>query len=169
MKDWIIYPGIGAVLALLVIFALNYEGPPEAPIAGPDGKISGEYAIEGIMRLGKPYVCTFQKTDGVSKISGVMHTDSKNIYGEFKISTDLVKGEFSSFLLVKEGEAYTWTSLSPAGYKSPAAQSASGNSSPQEQAQIIGTGDEMPYECELWQVDNSIFEIPSGVTFTSFK
>ena len=171
MKDKIIFPLIGVVLAILVIFGWNfYKNKPETPVVEADGNINGEYSIESIMLLGKPYICTFEKTDGVSEIAGTIKTDGQKIYGEFTIKTDLLKTGFNSFLLISDKQAYTWTSLSQLGYKSPAAKSASQNASPQEQAQIVGLKDKMPYECKLWQnADNSLFEIPASIKFSEIK
>lgn len=158
-------------LIALGIFVYIYGSRPAIPMVGENGKISGNYAIEGIMRLGKPYVCTFEKSDGISKIAGVVHTDGQKIYEEFRIKTDALEGkEFNSFLIIRDGEAYTWTSLQNIGYKSSVAKSASKNASLQEQAQIIGTRDKVQYECKPWpEVDNTIFETPAWITFSELK
>lgn len=170
MKKQITLILLGIVLVGLGIGAYVYGSKPMAPKVGEDGKIDGNYTIAGIMSLGKPYVCTFEKSDGASKIVGTIHTDGQNIYEEFRIRTDVVDKEFNSFLLVKGDETYTWTSLQNIGYKSRVAKSASKNASPQEQAQLIGTRDEVAYKCEPWlEADNSIFEIPTSVTFQELK
>jgi hypothetical protein len=159
------------ILVILLIVTFNYVGQPAVPSVGADGKISGNYALGGIMRLGKPYICKFQKTDGTSQIAGVIHTDGKNIYGEFRLKTDLVKNEFNSYLMVINSEAYTWTSLGALGYKLPVAKSAtSGSASPAEQAQIVGTNDVLSYDCNPWQnPDLTIFQIPTFIKFSEPK
>lgn len=160
-------------IAILVVggfWLYQYGNKLEMPKVAENGEISGSYSIESIMALGKPYACNFDKSDSTSRIVGVIHTDGKNIYGEFRIKTDLVKNEFNSFLMVKDREAYTWTSLAPMGYKSVVAKSASTNASPAEQSQIVGTQDKMSYECKPWvKVDSSLFEPPAFITFTTFK
>lgn len=171
MKDFITYVLVGIGAAVAVIFAYNsLTGRMEIPIVGADGKIEGDYAIEAIMRLGRPYVCNFEKSDEISRILGTVHTDSQKIYGEFKISTSIVKDEFNSFLIVKDGEAFAWTSLQNIGYRAKAVRSASKGASPAEQAQILGTRDLLPYRCEPWQnVDSSMFETPSWINFIEPK
>lgn len=170
-KNQIVSWSVIIALIALGVFVYVYGSKPAIPVVRENGRISGNYAIEGIMRLGKPYVCTFEKSDGTSKIAGVVHTDGQKIYEEFRIKTDALEGkEFNSFLIIKDGEAYTWTSLQNIGYRSPVAKSASRNASPQEQAQIIGTRDKVQYECELWQeVDNTIFETPPWISFLELK
>ncbi len=165
-RNQILFSIIGIALVILGIYAFSYTNKPEIPIVGEDGKISGEYVIGGIMRLEKPYVCNFEKSDSVSKILGVIHTDGTNLYGEFKITTDLVEGGFDSFLVVNNNRAYTWTSIQNVGYESPVAKSAIKNASVQEQAQIIGINDKVEYECNPWlEVDTTLFETPDWVTF----
>jgi len=173
MKNKIVLLISAVVLVILVIFGWNYVNKVEIPTVGPDGKISGNYTIEGVMKLKKPYVCTFEKTDQISKIAGVMHTDGEKIYEEFRIRTESMQEKkiFDSFQIIKDGKAYTWTSLqNNIGYISSAAKSASRNASPQEQAQIVGTRDEMDYKCEPWkEPDQTIFELPGGITFSELK
>jgi hypothetical protein len=163
---------IGGVVLIICFFGfINYQNNKiVVPVVGANGEINGNYTIEGIMKLGKPYVCTFEKSDGTSSVSGVVHTDGQKIYEEFKIKTDLVKNGFNSFLLMKDGIAYTWTSLQNIGYISPTAKSASKNASLKEQAQIVGTRDEMLYKCELWlNATSSIFETPTSIKFSELK
>lgn len=167
MKNKIIYTLIALALIVCGAFGYNYLNRPEKPTVGADGKISGEYSMQSIMTLGAPYKCTFERTDGTSKILGTMYTDGKQIYGEFQILTDAAKNNnFSSFLIIKEDKSYVWTSLQPLGYESKPAKSAWKGASVEEQAQIVGVMDKLPYQCEVWNnPDLSVFEIPNWVTF----
>ena len=168
MKNQITFFVIATLVALGGIFIVTYEGKPEAPLVGEDGKISGAYSIEGVMDLGRPYVCTFEKQDENSKVAGIIHTDGKNIYGEFRILSEALKGEeFSSFLIVMGKDAYTWTSLAPVGYKTKVVKNTSVGASPGEQAQLVGLRDKVEYECEPWaEADPTLFELPGWITFT---
>jgi hypothetical protein len=161
MKDFILYPLVGVILALLIIFGFNYF----------KSQIGSGFAIESIIKSGNPSVCTFEKKDETSTISGTVHINEQKLYGEFKIKTaDSGTKEFSSFLLIKDGKAYIWTSLQSLGYTSSVAKSASGNASPQDQAQIIGTEDRLPYNCTAWQnTDNNFFQAPAGINFMELK
>lgn len=159
---WLIL--VGFVVALVWFY--KYATKVELPIVASNGEVKGEYSIGSIMALGKPYRCNFEKKDEVSSIVGIMTTDGKNVYGEFKINTELVKEGFRSFLLIRDKAAYTWTSLSNLGYKSRVADSASKNATPEEQAQIIGLKDKIQYECmPLDSIDPSTFEVSSSVQF----
>ncbi len=154
------------ILTIAAIFGAfwvyNYGSKISAPIVAEDGSISGEYSLEGIESLGKPYECAFEKSDQDSRVVGIVHTDGKNFYGEFRISTSLAEKEFNSFLLSKDGEAYSWTSLNQnAGFKSVSARNASAS-----KIQIIGAGDVEQYNCKIWQnPDQTFFDPPTWVSF----
>jgi hypothetical protein len=168
MKDWIIYPGVGIILALLVIFGWNfYMNIPVTPVVEPDGSISGNYSIESIEKLGKPFECSFSKSDGSSQVSGSIRMAESKLRGDFDIN--VASTSFASHFIITSSTTYTWTSLGPIGYKSLVAKSASKGASPIEQAQIIGTEDKEDYNCSPWNTDLSIFELPSGINFSEFK
>lgn len=168
MKNQILFVLGGILLVVLGVLAFNYATRPEMAVVDGEGKISGNYALESIQRVGTPLVCTFEKNDDTSRISGVIHTDNHNTYGEFRISTDLVADEFGSSLLVKNKEAFVWTTSQNVGYQTAPAKNATKNASPEEQAQIIGARDKMDYRCEPWQnPDQTIFEVPSWINFVN--
>lgn len=165
---------VGIVLALACIFAfLWFQRQNQLPRVNEDGDINGVYSVSDIMRLGKAYLCLVNKSDENSKIEGGIFTDSKNIYGEFDIQmgTSTEAKIFSSYLLVKDGRAYTWTSLANVGNISKPADSAIHGKSVAEQAQIVGKDDELDLKCR-WQkkgINDSFFEIPGDITFTELK
>ncbi len=161
MKNQLIFIGSGLLIVAIGIFLVLYDGKAKTPIPEENGNINGLYSIQGVMNLDKPYVCNFFKQDDSSAISGVLTTDGEKIYGEFKIQTKLLEKPFSSFLIVKDGFSYTWTSLADIGYKAPSVKNASAGASPSEQAQIVGLRDEMPYECKpIKNIDQTIFNVP---------
>ena len=167
LSGWIVL----AILVIIGIFVFYYGSKPTAPPVGADGKISGNYSIADIMVLDKPYQCTFGKSDRASKIAGTIYTDGSKIYGEFRMQTDLMENEFNDFLIIKDGQSYTWTSLQEnVGYKYPTAKSSNKNASPEEQSQIIGTQDKVQYDCQPWnEVSDSTFEVPPWIKFSELK
>ncbi len=139
---------------------------PVTPAVGPGGSISGNYSIESIEKLGKPYECSFSKSDGSSEVSGTLQMAEGKLRGNFNISAAT---SFTSHFIIISDTTYTWTSLGAVGYKSPVAKSASKNASPIEQAQIVGTEDKEDYNCSPWNIDPTVFELPSGINFLELK
>lgn len=166
----IIFGVSGIILAVALILALSYEREAKPAKVNEDGSVVGSYSIENIMALKKPYICTFEKIEGANRVAGTVKTNGENIYAEFAIKAEFLRDEFQSYFIVRDGKAYAWTSLASKGYISPVAKSATSGASPVNQAQIVGTRDEMPYECSPWSdPDTSIFEIPPSITFVDFK
>jgi hypothetical protein len=156
------------LIAAITLFA--YFFPREAkPIIKEDGSVAGNYSIKQIMSLGNSYVCTFEKSDETSVVVGTIHTNSKNIYGEFRILTSVLETEFNSYLLTQGNESYVWTSLQPVGQKSKVAKSANINATPEEQTQIIGKTDKVDYDCKPWEEDKTVFEVPSWINFVEVE
>lgn len=166
MNKKILSWGLPVVLIVLGVALYMYASRIEAPMVSESGEIKGEYSLRSIMSLGENYRCVFEKKDDTSEVAGIIHTDGKNVYGEFRIITELFEREFNSFLIVNDGDAYTWTSLANVGQKSRVADSALRNASPSEQAQIVGLSDKIQYECEPEAgLDSTTFIPPTWVTF----
>lgn len=170
MKNQLIWGALGAIVVIAIIFTVVKGGSATTPEVLEDGSVSGKYSIEGILGLDKAYECTFAKEDETSQVGGKVLTDGKQVYGEFNINTQIINQNFQSYLIIKDDTTYTWTSLQPIGYKAPVARSATTNASPNEQAQLVGTNDQVDYTCSPWaDIDNSKFEIPTNITFTDLK
>lgn len=158
---------LGTALLLSLIYSYFEISKPKVPNIEALGNINGEYNIASISALNKPYVCIFEKSDENSNISGSLHILGENVYGDFRIVSKILDGEpFRSFLLIKDGESYTWTSLASVGYKSKPAKSAWRNASPSEQAQIVGLKDKIEYDCKILEnIDPTIFGVPDWINF----
>ncbi len=169
-KNQLIWGGVGLVVILAVVFNLSRSSEAPTPQVAEDGSINGKYSIEGILGLGRAYECSFAKADNTSEVNGTIFTDGKQVYGEFNIDTQIINQSFQSFLVIKENTTYSWTSLQPVGYKAPVVKSASVNTSPQNQAQLVGTADLVDYSCKPWtNIDAKKFELPTNVTFVDLK
>lgn len=166
MRDKILYPLGGVVAALLVMFTYNwFVNRPIIPKIDINGSFSGNYSLEEILKLKKPYICTFTNSDRISDISGTLYIDQEKIAGEFFIKASLLKQEFKSFLIMTNNQVYIWTSLQKVGLRMPVAKSAKSGASPQEQAQIVGLKDKENYICKLWQTNPELFNLPSDIIF----
>lgn len=167
------------IIALVAsgVFVYFHGNKITTPQVNQSGKISGDYSIADIMSLGLPYECTFSKSDGDYKVSGIMQMTKDKLRGNFDITIPMgnINGKnsqntnFTSHFIMINDITYTWTSLQSIGYRSPVAKSAKNNASPQEQAQIMGTRDKTDYICNPWNENLSVFELPSNITFLDLK
>jgi hypothetical protein len=165
---------VGIMIALIgIISFLYYQNIEPLPIVDTNGEVSGNYSIANIMRLKQSYLCIFEKSDGNSKIEGGIFTNSTDIYGEFdvQLGTSTEAKTFNSFLLVKAGRAYTWTSLANVGNTAKAAKSAINAKSVSDQAQIVGRNDKLDFKCRPQKngISNTFFAVPDWITFSESK
>ncbi len=159
----VIIIGVIVVIALVVIFG----GQGSKPVAREDGSIEGEYSIKNIMDLGKPYECTFNKSDGASSVTGALRIHEGKVRGDFDIHLEALDGgSFASHLIINEGYSYNWTSIQPIGFKSKIVEKSASSDEEVDQAQIIGVGDKVAYKCVPWNADLTAFNLPPGIQFS---
>lgn len=156
---------LGVLVVIVLVFIFGREGG--VPVAKEDGSIEGEYSIKNIMDLGKPYECSFAKTDGASSITGGLRISEGKVRGDFDITLQALDGgSFASHLIVNDGYSYSWTSIQPVGYKAKIVDNSMNSDEEAEQAQLVGIEDKVPYKCVPWNVDLTAFELPKGVQFS---
>lgn len=120
----------------------------------------------------------FLKQGGAHKCTVNQNIQDMETKGTTYISGDMIRGEYAmniqgmdmtSTFIVRDGYTYTWSSIMPnMGFKSkivettPTTNPNQGTSGSYSwNADLIGD-----YNCETWRADSSLFEIPTGITFT---
>lgn len=169
-RDQIIVLVFLLALTALSLSVYFYGNQPEKPEVSADGSVIGSYSIASLKTLEQPLSCTFDATDGNSKMTGIIKTDGESAYGEFRVESKPLESEFNAFLVMKEDQTYAWTSLENVGYKSKTAKSASRGASVEEQSQLIGSRDKLDLSCKPWEeIDRSLFEVPPSITFLEYN
>lgn len=170
---------------VLVICALAFSGcgKKEAadnnqPAANDNGTVQKEDSGDGeeeitasslaLLGRGKALHCTFSFEDkeSNSKQSGDFYVDGKN--KKFRTEAEITAtGEGMKNMQVKTisdgAYVYTWNSLNDkAGFKMKITEEKNDS----EPGQTQDLNQEIKFRCRSWKVDNSMFELPSGVQFT---
>lgn len=168
---------------VLVVCALVFSGcgKKEAannnqPAANDNGVVQNEDSGDGeeeitasslaLLGRGKALHCTFSFEDKESKQSGDFYVDGKN--KKFRTEAEITAvGEGMKNMQVKTisdgAYVYTWNSLNDkAGFKMKITEEKSDS----EPGQTQDLNQEIKFRCRSWKVDNSMFELPSGVQFT---
>lgn len=161
----------GGVLAVVVvaggIFMVS-RGPSTATegsahnataqesIETQNGSYTGSLADLG--KRGGNYECTFSHNSAVGDSSGVVYVSGNNIRGDFKS----VASGFSveSHMIAKDGFTYTWTPLSPSGFRSRVVDGVTGGGTATE-GTYTDQNQTYEYECVPWSVDESKFTLPA--------
>lgn len=123
-------------------------------------------SIESYIKQGGTHVCTVTQNAGGIESKGTLYIAGEKIGGEF---SSVVQGmDINTYLIVKDGYSYVWTSLMPnVGFKSVTVMKDSNSGASTETSGSYGwdaskIGD---YDCKPWTLNASKFVLPSSVTF----
>jgi hypothetical protein len=95
---------------------------------------------------------------------GKVFLDAGRIRGDF--STNIAGMAIETSLIAKDGFVYTWTNMSPIGFKAVKDDENQSNTKT-ETSGSYGWDTSMigDYDCQPWVSDASVFELPNEVTF----
>lgn len=119
-------------------------------------------SIESLIAAGRSQMCTFSSKEQDTQTSGTMYVSGGKMRGDFE--TDTGSGNKTVSHMMYDGTtSYVWSDGSNMGFKMAL------DTSDQTSAPTQGVDPKKNYEyhCEKWSTDNSKFELPSNVEFTS--
>ena len=135
--------------------------------AGEEESFSG--SLFDLAKKGRDYECMFTQNSGGYETEGHIYiADSgKKMSGTF-ITKDVPQiGTMEMHMISDATHVYTWHSLMPQGFQSPRTDTGVADGTTGTQGQSFDFNQAMNYRCTPWSVDNSVFDIPSTVTFQS--
>lgn len=121
------------------------------------------------MKKGGSYKCEVTQVMANMTSQGTVYIHDSLIRAEF--STTVAGQSMNTNMIARDGYTYSWTSMMPGkGYKTKIATSET--SAPGANSSTSGTytwnGEQVgDYSCEAWTADESVFELPKSVTFTT--
>lgn len=128
------------------------------------GKNGKKIPFTDFISKGGSYKCTVTLTVATGTSAGVVYFHDRQVRGEF---TSLSTGaSVATTVVLRDGYTYSWVGVSPIkGYKT---KSVSGSrSSPSTEVREWETDKVGDYSCVTWSADDSIFELPKTISFTS--
>lgn len=131
----------------------------EAPVSDIQN-FSG--SMQELMARGGSWTCDVASTAGGVTSSGSTYVANGMVRSDFSSNIPQV-GNVESHLIVRDGLAYTWTSMMSQGFKFPVSQ-AEGEAevSAEVAAQM---NQDYDFSCEPWVTDESVFALPNRITF----
>lgn len=97
-------------------------------------------------------------------IEGKVWINNEKIRGDFDISVSGMN--LTSSMIARDGFVYTWTSMSPIGYKAKEVKGDKEDSAGGESGTYSWNSEQIgDYDCVSWSVDDSKFVLPSSVNF----
>jgi hypothetical protein len=111
---------------------------------------------------GGSYKCTFDNSASGADTKGTVYVSADKVRGDFTTTAQGVPAV--SHMLQLNGYTYMWSTITPAGVKLKIAPTNPANPT---NAQYAVASASYHYDCQGWQQDSSVFQIPASVTFTS--
>lgn len=176
-----------AVIAGIVIIATRPKGV-DAPVVQEDmatttsattttpgtatAPMGKKMAFSSFIKQGGAYQCTVNQyidSGYTSSTKGTVYIADQKIRGEYSVQ---VQGmTITGSVIVRDGFAYTWSSMTPTGYKAKVTDSPAGGAgvatngtattgSFSWNTDMIGD-----YDCQPWKADESRFQLPTTITF----
>lgn len=164
--------GVGIFVVLIVLVGKGEQAPEIIPedtseevTMGTQGK---KMAFSEFLKQDKgAYQCAVNQyldEEMTQSTQGTVFINAGNISGTFE--TNVGAMSITSSMIVKDGFSYTWSNMSPIGYKVAIVESTEVNTDQEMSgtyswnAQQIGD-----YNCEVWDVDMTKFDLPQGISF----
>lgn len=161
-----------AVLAVVgggAIYAVNKNKDSDQ---SDKQSISENTSINGLLAQDKNLKCTYSYSDDEgNKSSGTTYIADQRMRGNFSVQTPGQDAKYSNTL--RDGKyQYVWDESSNKGFKTMVDKAqyddsdGSKDDSSISQHQAVDQDREYDFDCDKWNVDESVFEVPANVKFT---
>ena len=126
---------------------------------------SPQVTLKSLLTSGKSQKCTYSSGNGAT-------TTAVTIYiadGKMKADSISTSGETKTVghVLISGGYSYMWIDTKKQGFKVAVNQEKQQVSVTPANNQVTDTNQKLPYTCEGWTKDSSVFVLPSDVTFST--
>ncbi len=137
----------------------------EGAVGAESAETSGKRTLASIMAGGGSHVCTFSSEDPNAKNSGTVYVSGDEIRGDFTSTVEAAGMTMKSYMLQTGDMVYTWSDMTPQGFKTPSAQPSGDTAQPMSDQMSFDAGVEMSYDCKPWARDAAKFAVPTTVSF----
>lgn len=122
-------------------------------------------AFSEFIKQGGSYKCTVNQNVGNTVSVGTTYINGDMIRGEYNTKAQGIS--IDTTLIVRDGYTYTWTSFAPTmGFKSKVATGGMEDGSTGMSGTYSFNAEQIgDYDCQAWNVDASLFVIPTSITF----
>ena len=121
--------------------------------------------------------CSWSYDNEGMESSGVVYVGKDKMYGEMQIQIQAGEGtETMEMKMINDGETfYQWSEETKQGTKmtieemEEMQEEGASEASAETQARVESMQQEYEYNCSNWKIDNSKFEVPSGIEFVDLS
>jgi hypothetical protein len=129
----------------------------------PGEKVTG--SPEELAKKGGQYKCTFSIKDPNTESSGTIYIDGKKFRGDFTSYIKVVNQSAESHSISDGDFSYSWTSVSPIGYKVPLIDNGNGAGSGAMSGSLSMNGANSSWNCVVEKFGSEKFALPADIKF----
>lgn len=164
--------GVGVFVVLIILVGKGEQIPETTPedtseeiIMETQGK---KMAFSEFLKQDKgAYQCTVNQyidAEMTQSTQGTVFINAGNISGTFETNVGAMR--ITSSMVVRDGYSYTWSNMSPIGYKVAVTEPAKINTEQEMSGTYLWNAEQIgDYNCEVWDVDMTKFDLPQGISF----
>ncbi|MCA9342925.1 hypothetical protein KC950_02860 [Candidatus Saccharibacteria bacterium] len=170
---WVYIGLVVIVVAVGGFFVINNlsdnESSDNSEVVSSESSETTELAsINSLLARGENAKCTYNYTDDAGNNSqGTAYFTNNRMYGDFSVNqTDGTS--LQSKVLRLDNTQYVWDSTTNEGYKIDLSviETQEGEyTESTEQNEAVDQDQEFEFKCVSWDVDESLFQVPSGINF----
>jgi hypothetical protein len=134
---------------------VNTDQPGTPPASTSGQSLRSLLATSGSQR------CTFTDSTAAGNTSGTVYLASGRMRGDFEAMTGNITLE--SHMMSDGEDIYVWSSAMPNQGLKMSLASVSGT----DNQSGVSLDEKLNYECAAWTTDQSVFKLPSGITFSA--
>lgn len=160
------------IIAVLVIggyFLFRNKGAENLG-TGAEQTTDKKIAFSDFLKQGGAYKCEFNQKMDNAETKAITYMDNGMFRGEYSSNTEGMN--ITSTSIIRDGYSYSWTSAMPnIGYKIKIDTAETDTASETDFSGSYGfnANDVGDYNCEAWNPEQSIFAIPTNITFTEIQ
>ena len=130
----------------------------------PAQTVQGQGSFKDLLAMGKTLKCESGFTSQGNTSTGTMYVAGGKMRGDF--SSQVEGKTMQMHMVVKDQTSYSWVEGlgQTMGFKSSITQSAPAQGSAPSKS--VNIDQQVSYNCQPWSEDDSMFNLPSGVTFS---
>lgn len=129
-------------------------------------------SLKDLLQKGVAQKCSFSQSGDYSS-QGNIYVSGGKVRGDFD---SLVQGKTTkAHMIVENNTSYLWTDDAPSGFKTSfdingaVEDLDTDTSQPDDVSNSFDANADLNYNCTPWVVDDSVFTLPSGVTFADMN
>lgn len=124
--------------------------------------------LDEIAARGGSWKCSVASTGPTADSTGVVYVAGDRVRADFTSEVPQL-GSVDSYMISDGEYVYSWSSAAPTGVKAMVSLGDGDESTDTSGSETFDSGATLDYECAAWPTDESMFAVPTDVTFTTLN